>query len=125
MAATLTAQLFPHAGGAVNYSTTVSGGLAQTGNTTPCGPGLALLVKNASGSSIDVRVKVPAGVTADGIGIGNATPGSGFRPVTVANNADAIIPLPIYPYQDPSTGLAGFDFSATPTSVSVACISTN
>jgi hypothetical protein len=45
--------------------------------------------------------------------------------VTVANAADAIIPLPSATYVDPATGLGTFAFSAVPTSVSVACISTN
>jgi hypothetical protein len=119
MAATMTAQQFPHNGGAITYTTTASGGLAQTGNTAPCGPGLALLVKNGSGAGITVNMTVPAGITTDGLPL--VTPFA----VAVANGADEIIPLVPARYQDPTTGLATFGFAATPTSVSVAVISTS
>jgi hypothetical protein len=119
MAAALTTQVFPHAGASITYAT-AGGTLTQTGNTTPCGSGLGLLVKN-SGASINVQITVPAAITLDGLGIASATPGSGFRSVTVPTG-DAIIPLVASTYMDPATGLATFGFSATPTSVSVACV---
>jgi hypothetical protein len=119
MGAPLTPQAFSHNGGAIAYTTTASGTpLAATANTAPCGQNLALLIKNASGSSINVQLTVPAAVTADGMAV--TTP----FVVAVANGADAIIPLPSIRYADPVTGLATFGFSATPTSVSAACITT-
>jgi hypothetical protein len=120
MAAALAPQNFPHAGGSILYTTTGSGvPLTQAGNTTPCGPGLALLVKNGSGGGITVNMAVPAGITVDAMPV--VTP----FPVNVAAGADAIIPLVPARYQDPVSGLATFGFAATPTSVSVAFISTN
>lgn len=120
MAAVLTTQTFTKAGGAITYATTVSGGLAAAGNTAPTGPGVALLVKNGSGSPITVNLTVPGAITADGLPV--TTP----FPVVVAAGADDVIPLPATRYADPSiSGQCTFGFSATPTTVSVAAISTN
>jgi hypothetical protein len=115
-------QSFTPGGAAVNYTTTVSGpggALTQTGNTAPSGAGIGLLVKNASGSSINVQVNVPTGITLDGL------PQTSPVVIAVANGADAIIPCRPQRYADPVTGLVTFGFSAVPTSVSVACVSTN
>jgi hypothetical protein len=117
MAAALTLQTFPHAGAAVAYTTTASGGLTQTGNTAPCGSGIGLLVKNGSGAGISVNMTVPSGVTVDGMPVT-----SPYVVGPIANGADEIIPLVAARYQDPTTGLATFGFTATPTSVSVAAI---
>jgi hypothetical protein len=118
MAAVLTTQVFPHNGAAVTLTTTASGGLAQTGNTTPCGQDLALLIQNATAGTITLNMTVPSGITVDGMPV--TTPFA----VTVAIGT-AIVPLPAVRYADPTTGLATFGFAATPTSVSVACISTS
>jgi hypothetical protein len=123
MTAALVTQSFPKAGGAIAYATTGGSGaflLTTTGNTAPTGPGIALLVKNGSASPITVNLVVPTAITADGLPV--TTP----FPVTVANGADDIIPLSATRYADPSIGgLCTFGFSATPTTVSVAAISTN
>jgi hypothetical protein len=108
--AAYTVQTPPHAGATITETAP-----ATTGNTAPCGAGVGLLVKNGSGSSITVTITVPAAITHDGIGIGNATPGSGGRVVTVAAGADAIIPLVAADYLDPATGLATFAVSAVTT----------
>ena len=122
MAAVLTVQVAPHTGLMPIALTSIgTGGLAQTGNTTPCGPGLALLVEN-DGATMDVRLTVPAAITLDGLGIANAVAGTGYRVVTVTGTFMALIPLVAATYQDPATGLATFGFSATPTSVNVACV---
>jgi hypothetical protein len=123
MTAALVTQTFPKAGGAIAYATTGGSGaflLTQTGNTAPCGPGVGLLVKNGSASPITVNLTVPTAITADGLPV--TTP----FPVVVANGADAIIPLVADRYGDPAIGgLCTFGFSAVPTTVSVAAISTN
>jgi hypothetical protein len=121
MAAALTSQSFPPASAAITYTTSASGTpLTQTGNTAPTGAGLALLVKNASGSGITVNMTIPAGITLDGIA--QTTP----LAINVANGADQVIPLRPQRYADPVTGLATFGFASAPAStISVACINTN
>ena len=122
MAAALTAQVFPHAGASVTYTTTGAGGLAATANTTPCGNGLGLLVKNGSGGSLDVFVRTSSAATVDGLAV--ATPAGGTaasRKWTIGIGLDGIIPLPAGIYADPVTGLATLDLS-TATTVSVACV---
>lgn len=118
MAAVLTVQNFPHAGAAVTLTTVGSGGLAVSGNTTPCGQGIALMVVNGSGGILTVNFTIPAGITVDGLPL--TTP---YAP-TVAIGATSFFPLVAARYQDPSTGLATFGVSST-TTVSVATISTN
>lgn len=81
---------------------------ALTGNTSPCGNGVGLLVKNGSGASINVTVHVPAAITHDGLVIPN-------RVVAVAAGSDAVIPMVAATYADPVTGLATFDVSAITT----------
>lgn len=117
MGTAYTVQNPPHAGATLTETAP-----ATTGNTAPCGKGVGLLVKNGSGSSITVTIAVPAAVTYDGLGIGNATPGSGGRVVTVPAASDALIPLVAATFRDPSTGLATFAVSAV-TSVVCAVIS--
>lgn len=118
MAAVLTAQAFPHNGAAITYTTSGSGGLATTGNTVPCGQGLALLVKNGSGGILTITFTIPAGITVDGLPLVST-----YAP-TLAIAGDGIYPLPAARYADPTTGLATFGVSST-TTVSVACISTS
>jgi hypothetical protein len=120
MGAALTVQSFPHNGAAIAYTTSGSGTpLATTANTAPCGPGLALLVKNGSGSTLTVTFTVPTSVTVDGMAVAAAS-----ATFTVATGADAIFPLPATRYKDPAAGLATFALSSV-TSVSAACISTD
>lgn len=89
---------------------------AASGNTAPCGSGLGLLLRTTSGPNT-ITLTVPAAITYDGLGIGNATPGSGGRTLTVANNAVGVIPLVATTYMDPSTSLATFAVSGTLTGV--------
>ncbi len=117
--ATYTVQTPPHAG--ATLTTTAP---AASGNTAPCGKGIGLLVINPSGgTSITVTINVPAAITFDGLGIGNATPGSGGRAVTIASPGYGVIPLVAATYQDPATGLATFAVSGTLTNVLAAVIS--
>jgi hypothetical protein len=116
--AAYTAQVAPHAG-LTPVSETAP---AATGNTAPCGAGLGLLIRTTSGPNT-VQITVPAGITFDGLGIANATPGSGHRDVTVANNAVAVIPLVPTTYADPTTGLATFAVTGTLTGVLCSVIS--
>lgn len=116
--AAYTSQVAPHAG--LNPVTETAP--AASGNTAPCGAGLGLLVRTASGPNT-VTITVPAAITYDGLGIGNATPGSGSRSVVVANNTAAVIPLVAGTYMDPTTSLATFAVSGTLTSVLCSVIS--
>lgn len=120
MAVALTAQVLPHAGAAIAYKTTTDG-LAASGNTAPCGPGLGLLFQNRSGGSLTLTINVRSDASFDGLPIAG-TASNGTRSLAVANNADAVIPLVAADYADPSTGLATFGFSGTPTSSNVACV---
>jgi hypothetical protein len=113
-----TTQVAPHAG----LNPVTEAAPAASGNTTPCGAGLGLLVRTTSGPNT-VTITVPAGITFDGLGIGNATPGSGSRAVVVANNTAAVIPLVASTYADPTTGLATFAVSGTLTGVLCSVIS--
>jgi len=118
MAAVLTTQVFPHNGAAITYTTSGAGGLATSGNTTPCGQDLALLVKNGSGGTLTVTFTIPAGITVDGLPLVST-----YAP-TITTGGDAVYPLPPARYQDPTTGLATFALSSV-TTVSVATISTS
>jgi hypothetical protein len=93
----------PHAGATLTETIP-----ALTGNTSPCGNGVGLLVKNGSGSSITVTVHIPAAITHDGLVVPN-------RVVTVPATSDAVIPMVAATYGDPVTGLATFDVSAITT----------
>jgi hypothetical protein len=115
--AAYTSQVAPHAG--LSPTETQP---AASGNTAPCGSGLGLLIRTTSGPNT-VTITVPAGITFDGLGIGNATPGSGSRSVVCANNAYAVIPLVAGTYMDPTTSLATFAVSGTLTSVLCSVIS--
>src|SRR5215471_18838115 len=99
MAAALALQIFSHAGGQITYTTTGAGGLATTGNTTPVGDDTALLVKNGSGASINVWLRLASNQTIDGVlGAQPAGAGGPARQVVVNAGADEIIPLPTIPY---------------------------
>jgi peptidoglycan hydrolase-like protein with peptidoglycan-binding domain len=115
--AAYTNQVAPHAG--LSPTETAP---AASGNTAPCGSGLGLLIRTTSGPNT-VTITVPAGITFDGLGIGNATPGSGSRSVVVANNTYAVSPLVAGTYMDPTTSLATFAVSGTLTSVLWSVIS--
>jgi len=95
---------------------------AASGNTAPCGSGLGLLLRTTSGPNT-ITITVPAAITFDGLGIGNATPGSGGRTLTVTNNNVGVIPLVAGTYMDPSTSLATFAVSGTLTGVLCSVIS--
>lgn len=110
--AAYTAQVAPHAG----LADATEAQPAASGNTAPCGSGLGLLLRTTSGPNT-VSITVPAAITYDGLGIGNATPGSGSRSFTVTNNHIGIIPLVAGTYADPTTGLATFGVSGTLTGV--------
>jgi hypothetical protein len=119
MGTAYTVQNPPHAGATLTVTAP-----AASGNTAPCGNGVGLLVINPSGgTSITVTINVPAAITHDGLGIGNATPGSGGRAVTIASPGYALIPLVAGTYRDPDTGLATFAVSGTLTNVLAAAIS--
>lgn len=110
--AAYTNQVAPHAGIAAVTETAP----AASGNTAPCGAGLGLLLRTTSGPNT-ISVTVPAAITYDGLGIGNATPGSGARTLTVTNNSLGILPLVATTLADPTTGLATFAVSGTLTGV--------
>jgi hypothetical protein len=95
---------------------------AASGNTAPCGNGIALVLRTTSGPNT-INVTVPAGITYHGLGIANATPGSGNRSLTVTNNTMGILPLPTAVYADPTTGLATFAVTGTLTGVLCSVIS--
>ena len=116
--AAYTSQVAPHAGLAPIVETAP----AATGNTAPCGAGLGLLLRTTSGPNT-ITITVPAAVTYDGIGVGNATPGLGGKSLTVANNQAGIIPLVPGTYMDPATSLATFAVSGTLTGVLCSVIS--
>jgi hypothetical protein len=110
--AVYTSQVAPHTGLAVTEAAP-----AVSGNTAPCGSGLGLLIRTTSGPNT-VTITIPASITFDGLGIANATPGSGSRSVVVANNAVGVIPLVPTTYGDPTnSGLATFGVSGTLTGV--------
>jgi hypothetical protein len=116
--AAYTNQPVPHAGIAGVTETQP----AASGNTAPCGSGLGLLLRTTSGPNT-ITVTVPAAITFDGLGIGNATPGSGSRTLVVANNTLGILPLVPGTLADPTTGLATFAVSGTLTSVLCSVVS--
>jgi hypothetical protein len=94
-----------------------------TGNTTPCGNGVGLLVINPTGgTSVTVSAHVPAAITYDGLNIGGSG-SNGSRTLTVASPGYGILPLVAATLMDPATGLATFDVSGTLTNVLCAVVS--
>jgi hypothetical protein len=111
MAATpLTLQISPHSTGLnpVTMSATMGG---FSGHTCPTGPNVFLLLNNTA-SACSLTVHVPAALTVDGLTIGN-------RVINVAAGI-FVLPIPTYPYADPSTGLCTFDLAAG--TISGACV---
>lgn len=102
--ATLTTQSAPHAGLNPVTLTSVAG---VSGNTAPCGNGIALLLVNGAASTCVVTLHVPAATTFDGLVIPNRT-------VTLPATIGAITIIPLVPatYGDPVTGLATFDVAS-------------
>lgn len=104
--ATLATQVIPHDGAAPTYPA-ASGG----GDKAVPGAGVMLHVKNGDSGSHTVTLAIPGEV--DGLAVSS-------RVVTVAGTGAQFIPLlPLY--EDPSTGLASWTYSAV-TSVTVAVI---
>jgi hypothetical protein len=113
--AALTAQVVPHAG----VTPTLTAALGNTsGNTAPCGSGLALMFVNTAGTTCVITMHVPAAITFDGLVIPNRT----FTLPATAN-AVSFIPLPAVVYADPVTALATFDVAAGTVSAAVVGIS--
>lgn len=113
-----TVQNPPHAGAALTTAAPVA-----TGNTTPCGNGVGLLVINPSGgTSITVSAHVPAAITHDGLPIAGSG-SNGSRTLTVPSPGYGLLPLVAATLMDPATGLATFDVSGTLTNVLCAVIS--
>jgi hypothetical protein len=116
--AAYTVQTPPHAG--ATLTTTAP---AASGNTTPCGNGVGLLLINPSGgTSITASVAIPAVITHDGLPIAGSG-SNGSRSITVASPGYGILPLPAATLMDPATGLATFAVSGTLTNVLAAVIS--
>jgi hypothetical protein len=118
--AALTVQSAPHAG--LNPVTMTTGLGGTTGNTAPCGNGIALMLVNGAASTVNVDVLVPAATTLDGLAV--ATPAGAAGParrVTLPATIGAITIIPLVPatYGDPVTGLATFNVAAGTVSAAV------
>jgi hypothetical protein len=110
--AALTVQSAPHAG--LNPVVMTTGLGATTGNTAPCGNGIALMLVNGTAATCVITVHVPAATTFDGLVVPNRT-------VTLPATSGAITIIPLVPatYGDPVTGLATFDVAAGTVSAAV------
>lgn len=110
--AALTVQSAPHAG--LNPVTMTTGLGGTTGNTAPCGNGIALMLVNGAAATCVVTVHVPAATTFDGLVVPN-------RVVTLPATIGAISIVPLVPgtYGDPVTGLATFDVASGTVSAAV------
>jgi hypothetical protein len=119
MAATaLAVQVATPTGLLVTYSTPTQ----TTGHTAPTGQDVILIVKNASGGSINCDLHVPAAIPSPG-GLGVPTPSAAAAPSrrVVCAVGDTQIPLDPAVYGDPAAGgLATFDLSAF-ASTTLAC----
>jgi hypothetical protein len=117
MAATAFAvQIVPHAG--LNPVTPLTTGLATFTHTSPCGPGIALMLVNGAASTCVITLHVPAAITFDGLVIPNRTV---TLPATIG--AITLIPMVAATYGDPTTGLCTFDVAAGTVSGAVIYIS--
>lgn len=107
----LTVQSAPHAALNPVALTPVAG---VSGNTAPCGNGIALLLVNGAAATCAVTMHVPAAYTFDGLAIPSRT-------VTLPATIGAITIIPLVPgtYGDPVTGLATFDVAAGTVSAAV------
>ena len=108
--ATLTTQNMTKTGLAPTYQAAAAGGDAMpiAGDTD------FLHVINGGGSSINVIIGTP------GLVDGDLTVQD--RTVAVTNGTNKMIPMTASVYLDPTTGLASWTYSATPTSVTIAAI---
>src|SRR5215475_5094498 len=113
--AALTTQVVPHAGVTPTLTASLGG---TTGNTAPCGNGLALMCVNGAASTCVITVRVPSAITFDGLVIPNRT----FT-LPATSGSVSFIPLVAATYGDPTTGLATFDVAAGTVSAAVVAIS--
>lgn len=95
------------AGGAPNYAA------AAAADTAAVGPGLVLIVKNASGSSVTVTIATPGNLPT-----GDAYPDKTYT--VAATTGEQWIPL-LTDYRDPADTYAHISYSAT-TSVTRAVV---
>ena len=121
--AALTSQVVPHAG----VTPTLTAGLGgTTGNTAPCGSGLALMLVNTAGTTCNIDVHTASSAGVDGLAV--ATPAGAAAParrfvLPATANAVSFIPLVASVYADPVTALATFDVAAGTVSGAVVAIS--
>jgi hypothetical protein len=109
--AALTVQSAPHAGLNPVVLTSVAG---ITGNTAPCGNGIALMLVNGAAATCVVTLHVGSAVTYDGLTVPNRTV---TLPATIG--AITIVPMVATTYGDPVTGLCTFDVAAGTVSAAV------
>jgi hypothetical protein len=110
--AALTVQSAPHAG--LNPVVMTTGLGATSGNTAPCGNGIALMLVNGAAATCVVTLHVGSAVTFDGLVVPNRTV---TLPATIG--AITIIPMVAATYGDPVTGLCTFDVAAGTVSAAV------
>lgn len=121
--AALTSQVVPHAGVTPTLTTGLGG---TTGNTAPCGNGLALMLVNGAAATCNIDVHIASNVSVDGLAA--ATPAGAAAPsrrftLPATSGAVSFIPLVAGVYADPTTGLATFDVAAGTVSAAVVAIS--
>lgn len=112
--AALTAQVIPHAGVTPTLTSSLGG---TSGNTAPCGAGLALMLVNGAASTCVITMHVPAATTFDGLVIPNRT----FT-LPATSGSVSFIPLVTSTYADPTTALATFDVAAGTVSAAVVAV---
>jgi hypothetical protein len=110
--ATLAAQTINRLGTTPTYAAAAGGGDAM-----PCGSGMFLHIKNASGGNITVTIAIPAGAS----GYPNAAYTSTAVVVPLTTGDKMIGPIQAPLYQDPTTGLATVTYSGV-TSLTVAAV---
>lgn len=121
--AALTNQVVPHAGATPTLTSSLGG---TTGNTAPCGSGLALMLVNGAASTVNVDVLVASNVSVDSLTVttpaGAAGPARRFT-LPATSGSVSFIPLQASVYGDPTTGLATFNVAAGTVSAAVVSIS--
>jgi len=113
--AALTAQVVPHAGVTPTLTSSLGG---TSGNTAPCGSGLALMLVNGAAATCVITMHVPSATTFDGLVIPNRT----FT-LPATSGSVSFIPLVATTYADPTTALCTFDVAAGTVSAAVVSIS--
>lgn len=113
--AALTLQSATHAG--LNPVTMTTGLGGTSGNTTPCGANVGLMLVNGTSSTCVITLHVPSGYTYDGLVVPNRT-----VTLPATSGAVTIIPLVASTYGDPTTGLCTFDVAAGTVSGAVVYI---